>query len=325
MLVAASVFLWCASLLAEGTFSLAGQVRTGCGAPVPAGAMVRLETREGALVTEQPLNPDGRFEFERIPKINYRLIATAPGFVFTMKEIDVNLFVDQAFVDLILASPSATPGQRRQRPGVLIKTDNLAPKAARKDREKGAMALKEQQLGRAREHFESAVRVYPCYARAQADLASVLILLQDLPPAERALRKAIECDAAYLDAYFRLAQLLNNQKRFGESAALLKEPSSRAGSAWQLHYQMAVSHFGLGHYAEAEEEYRKVWSLNAQPPPEVHVELASVYLKEHAYEKAYTEMAAYLREATNSPSAPSIRKTMQQMESTDVVRHAPGF
>ncbi len=300
-------------------FSIEGRVRTEYGQNVPPGTTVRLEVADGTLVGQQPVGPGGRFEFDSLPKKNYTLIATAEGFQPAQREIDVRHLVTKLFVELILSTPTT----KRRHSALLLQTDSVAPKGARKEYKKGEQAFAAGDLPGAEVHFENAVVIYPCYARAQTDLASVESERHELPQAESALRKAIECDPAFLDAYFRLGILLNAERKFNESLEVLQDGLRRSPDTWQLRYELAVTLVGLAKYPEAEKEYLKTISLNPQSPPGLHAELANLYVKVGEYAKAYMEMEAYLRIVPDGPLASDVRETMQKMEGSGVLHTAP--
>lgn len=200
------------------------------------------------------------------------------------------------------------------------RSDSLAPKIAKREYEEGASDLAAKNLEGAKTHLENAVKEYPCYARAQTELAAVLEARHDGTGAEAALKKARECDPDYIDSYIVLGQLLNSQKRFADSQPVLQEGLRRAPSSWQFYYQLGVAHYALGQYSKAEAEYQKVIELNSSPPPEFRVKLADLYLKEKAYDKAYSQMDEYLKAEPNGSFAEKIKGIMRQMKSAGVLR-----
>ncbi len=299
--------------------SILGQVRADGGQVIPTGVTVRLETREGMPVGQQPVNSAGEFEFGDLRKISYRLTATAEGYQAAEKYIDLGYGADRVIVNLFLVPATKTKTITSEVQSV---TDLSAPPGARKEYEKGARALAEKDVPGAVSHFEKAVAEYPCYARAQTDLALALAGTQEWARAEAALKKAIECDASFLDAYAELGQILNAQKRFTESETFLEQGLRHSASAWQFYYQLGVADFGLAQYVKAERDFLKVQSLNPAPPPELHVKLADVYLKQGAYEKAYVAMQSYLRADPSGRFAAKVKGIMQQMETAGVARPA---
>jgi hypothetical protein len=63
-----------------------------------------------------------------------------------------------------------------------------------------------------------------------------------------------------------------------------------------------------------------VLALNPAPPAEIHTKLADLYMREDAYGQAYAEMQAYLRADPNGRLAPKVRRIMQEMEASGVLR-----
>jgi len=304
----------------QETVVLSGQVVTYTGQTIRSGVMITVETEYGERAAQTPANSEGRFEIPGLKKLRYRLIVTAEGFETWQQDIDLGRGVSQYTVRITLtplnkvkADPTATPAL----------TDDQAPKTARKEYEKGSRALAAHQLDEARQHLEKALSEFPCYARAQTDLAVVLTERRELPGAEAALRKAVQCDPGFPDAYTQLGQLLNAEKKFAESADLLQDGLRRSPDAWQFYYQLAMAHFGLKQYSQAEEEYLKVQSLNTHAPADLHVKLADVYLKENAYDKAYAQMQAYLQAEPEGRFALKIKAIMRQMESSGALRAPP--
>lgn len=301
------------------TVSLEGRIRVEGGQGTPSGVLVRLETSEGQLAAEQPATTSGEFEFSDLSKVTYVVTVTAPGFQTWQQTMDLGRGANKFIVNVML-----TPiGKARPSPADLpALTDAKASKKARKEYEKGAHALQARNLSGARTHFERAVAEYPCYARAQTDLALALSSQHELVPAEAALRKAIECDPGFLNAYAELGQLLNAEKKYNDSQTVLQEGLRRSPSSWQFYSELGAAIYGLGHYPEAEAEYLKAQSLSATPLPDVDVKLADVYLKEMNYAKAYAAMQAYLQIEPNGRFAAKIKNIMRQMESSGVLRPA---
>jgi tetratricopeptide (TPR) repeat protein len=282
--------------------------------------MITLETDSGERAAQTPANTEGRFELAGLKKLRYRLTVTAEGFETWQQDVDLGHGASQYTVRITLTPLNKVKETAAPAPAL---TDAQAPKTARKEYEKGSRALASSQLDEARTHLEKAVSEFPCYARAQTDLAVVLTERHELRGAEAALRKAFQCDPGFPDAYIQLGQLLNAEKKFAESADLLQDGVRRSPGAWQFYYQLAMAHYGLKEYSQAEEEYLKVQSINPSPPAELHVKLADVYLKENAYDKAYAQMQAYLQAEPEGRFASKIKAIMRQMESSGALGASP--
>lgn len=279
---------------------------------VPAGVKVRLETNEGMIGGEQPVNSSGYFEFLGLAKTYYRLTVAASGFQAYERDLDLRSVGDKLVVNVRL---SPAPTSKPMPPPVSSSfTDSNASKKARREYEMGERALHDGNLAAAEAHLERAVKEYPCYARAQSDLAVVLSETHEYVASEAALKKAMKCDPDYLDAYDELGQLYYNEKRYQDSEGILQEGLRRSPASWQFYYQLGANHYHLGQYGKAEQEYLRAESLSSSIPAEIHVKLADVYLKQSVYHKAYREMQAYLKAEPNGRYAARVHRLMRQME-----------
>jgi len=308
---------------AQGTLYSRGEVygtlRIDSAAKQVNSVTVTLETALGEVIDRRPVSNDGRFRFDGLQRGNYLLIATAEGCEPYRQTVDLTDPIARASVDITLkpASSSALPTAN-----LPSRTDAQAPTKARKEWQKGVRAAASQKLGEAQTHFEKAVAAYPCYAQAQTDLAVILMLGKQSAHAEAPLKKSFECDPDYVDAYLHLGRLLNGQQRFTESRRVLAEGVRRAPSSWFLYFQLGQADFGLKAYPNAEQEYRKAQSFGLAVPSVIPERLAAIYLNEGEYNKAYTEMQAYLAADPKGTYAASIRAVMQKLQSAGLV-HPP--
>jgi len=301
---------------------LNGQVRTDQGVAVRE-ATVRLETQEGELVEQKPVTTAGQFFFSNIPKALYVLTVTADGFETYRETLNMAEGADQYDVSITLVPANKLPRPQSELPAL---SDAQVPKDARRDYEKAEKAIASRKYGEARKQLQAAVAQYPCYARAQTKLGLVMSQQKDYKDAEAAFRKSISCDAGYVDAYLELGQLLNAEKRFGESEPVLEGGLRQSPASWQFYYEAGVAEYGLMHYDQAKQELEKAKSLTLQPSGDLDVKLADVYVKEHSFQKAYASMQDYLKVEPDGPLAPRIKTIMKQMESSGVLQaQAPGL
>jgi len=302
------------------TVVLAGQVRSSGGQAITSGVIVTLETVDHVPIATKHANADGQFEFESVPGNALLLQVSAEGFRTFQQRLDEVMFTQyRTFLNVTL-TPVGQSETEEAAPAVL--TDQKAPQKAREELVKGVQALLKEKYSDARTHFEKAIAVYPCYARAQTELAIVLIPSGDFTRAESALRKSIQCDSGYHQARLVLGQLLNMQKRFGESEKTLGEAIRLNPSSWELYYQLGVADFGLGEYAKAVKEFEEVLSFNPSPPSSYYARAADAYLAQKTYDKAYAMMQDYLRLDPQGHFAEKMRKTIQEMEAKGVLTKA---
>ena len=297
--------------------SLSGQVTTRSGVTIPFGVTVTLLANTGQLVASQPVDSAGHFEIDGLARLNYRMVVTAKGFRTAQMEADLRYSGGNVTINVQL-----TPETKEQpNKGAVTSVAELrVPESARKKYEKGSRAFQEHHYSVAQRYFEQATHDYPCYTRAQVDLATVLIIRKtESAEAETRLRKAIQCDAAFLDAYIELAQLLNAKGEFAQSVKILRQGMEHSPDSWQFHFQLGMANYGMKNYTEAEKELLEVSRLNKTPPSLLYVKLADVYFRESKYDDAYGEMEKYLRKEPEGPFAPRIHTIMKQMKAAGVL------
>ncbi|HZT68288.1 MAG TPA: tetratricopeptide repeat protein [Terriglobia bacterium] len=303
--------------LCQFSGSISGQVTTRDGRSIPIGVTVTVTTSEGQMVTTQPVDSAGHYELDNLRKLDYQLTFAAKG--YRTEERDANLrFSGNSLIINVQLTPE---GKTETDKGAVVSVAELkVPEQARKEYEKGNRAFKSHNYAKAQRYFEQATNDYPCYARAQTDLATLLIVeKKQAAEAETRLRKAIECDASFLDAYVVLAQLLNARAQYKKSVEVLQQGLAHSPDTWQFHYQMGLARYGMKDYTEAENEFRKVAKLNGNPPPVVYIKLADLYVLQSRFNEAYAEMEAYLQAAPNGNFAPRARAIMKQMKAAGVL------
>lgn len=295
-----------------------GYITSSQDAHAVSGATVRLETNEGDLVLVQTSSSSGRFDFSELRPIVYRLTISAEGYQPYQESLDLTRSAQKTVLTVVLS-----PAEKGAVAPPVSRTDAAAPKSARKEYQKGVGAIAQNKLDEAEAHFQKAVDDYPCYVRAQELLALAFIRRRSTTEAEAALRKAIQCDPDFVKAYLDLGELLNLEQRYRESGPVLQEGLRRLPGEWKFYYQLGIADGGLGQWAKAEQDFLKTLSLNPSPPADTHVKLADVYSKENAYDKAYAEMAEYLRLEPQGRFAPRIREVMRRMQETGAVHQPP--
>jgi tetratricopeptide (TPR) repeat protein len=297
---------------AKTTVILAGQVRNSNGRAIPTGVVVTLETVDHVPMATKHTDSDGQFQFDFVPGNAVLLRVSAEGFKTFEQRLDEVKFIQYRTVINVVLAPVGQTESQEAAPAVL--TDQKAPPKAHEELVRGVQALLKEKYSDARAHFEKATAIYPCYARAQTELGIVLIPSGQFTRAESSLRKSIQCDSGYHQARLVLGQLLNMQKRFGESEQTLSEAVRLDPSSWELYYQLGVADFGLGEYPKATEEFEKGLSFNSAPPSYYYARAADAYLAQKTYGKAYGMMQDYLRSDPHGQFAEKIRATIQKME-----------
>jgi Tfp pilus assembly protein PilF len=311
--------LFCAVLgfpsLAVGqSVTLRGQVRTRGGQVPSSEVTVRLESESGMPAGSRTTDSGGNFVFDGLTNAIYQLTITADGFQDYEQDVDLGPRGSIFEVNVFLTPVDKT--KRTAAPPAL--TDVSASKTARKEFQKGDRALREKRLAQARAHLERAVAEYPCYARAQADLAQVDMVQQRVVDAEAAFKKAIGCDGSFLNSFYELAQLYILEKKFNESETIVQQGLRLAPEGWLFYYQLGRAHYGMQKYKASVQDYLKAQSIHADVPTEFHAHLANAYIKTGDYSRALGEMETYLRLDPKGVYAESARNLSASMRADGV-------
>jgi tetratricopeptide (TPR) repeat protein len=296
-----------------------GRVQAVNGRAISTTVTLKLVTVAGEVVSETPATTDGQFEFSSLPHIAYVLMVSADGFESTQQSVDLSRSGGKITLNIFLQPAAKAPPPMIESETL---TDGQAPKTARKEFEKGEQALAKKDFNGARGHLAKAAKEFPCYARAQTELATILSAQGQNAEAETALKKAVECDPGYADPYLQLGMVYNSEKNFRASIAEFTEGIRHAPSAWQFYYQMGNAHYGLNQFQDAEHDLLKARSFAPPEQEDIQVKLADVYLKEGQFDKAYAEMQACVARNPQGRFAKKIKDIMHQMESSGAVHPA---
>ena len=293
---------------ADQSITLKGQILTKDGQVIPSGITVSLETDKGQLAGSRSADAFGGYVFDGLPVGSYHLTVTADKFQIYQQDVDLSFRQESYTLNIFL-----TPANKTEVKVAPALTDEAAPKTARKEYEKGEHALNEKKIPDARRHLERAVAEYPCYARAQVELAQVDLHDRKTDSAEARFKKAIQCDGTFLDSFSELAQLCIIEKKFVEGEGILNQGLRLSPQAWLFRYQMGQVHYGMQKYPEAVQDYLAAQSLHPEMPAKFHIKLATAYLRTNTYDKALAEFQTYLRLEPNGQYAPVARETSARM------------
>ena len=307
----AATALLAAPGLCQEERSIEGQIRVTTGGDLPSGIVVKLELAENVVAAQQLVGKTGKFEFRDLKEQHYQIVVTADGYQPASAQVDMAYYASR-FPTVYLTPLGA---KKTPPPPSENVTDLAAPKKARKEYEQGHDALQAKDLTSARKHFEAAISMDPCYARALTELGVVLTLQGDLPSAESSFQKSIHCDGEFLEAYLQMGILLDMEKKYSEGESTLRQALRVAPSDWQPYYRLGALQQHAGKYQEAVGEYLKAESLSGAVPVEVHLRLADAYLQQKEYDQAYTELQTYLKIAPDGPLAAQARSLLPQVDS----------
>jgi predicted Zn-dependent protease len=304
----------CSAQLDDRDHMIVGTVRDGTSHEPLAGVRIRLVVGEDKLAsTPTTSSPDGQFRIG-CRKGDFNLMAEKFGYVPGKLKVSVGP-EQETDVEMDLVRQPAE-GTAATGPAEAVSAHQLTvPSSARESFENGLtlMNSKKDYPG-ALAQFEYAVRVYPSYYEAYAEIGITNYYLGDVPAAEAALRKSIDLSSGkYSYAILDLAEVFNNTARFAEAEPVARQAIAVDDSSWRGYFELARAQFGLKRPADAEQSAAKARDLKPDYPL-VYLTLTNIHLALRNYASVLQDIDAYLKLVPDSPTSDQVRKTRQQVE-----------
>jgi carboxypeptidase family protein/tetratricopeptide repeat protein len=296
----------------RSVFTIQGFVRDQTNQQPMENIPVGLKQSTGTPVTTTYTRVNGEFEFGGLPSGDYAIEINVRDYE-PVREIVSISNTSQPIVSIFLSrtSKTATPVF-----GATISAHQLSvPHKARDEFEKGVtlVMLKSDYRGGIAA-FERAIKDFPTYYEAYAEEGNAYYLLNEMGPAEEALRKSIELSSGqYADALFTLAAVLTDAKRFPEAETLARQGIKEESSSWRGSFELARALNGLKKPEEAEKN--AIQSRDLMPDnPAVYLLLANIHIQRRDIHALQSDLEQYLRVAPNGPEADQARKTLERVQ-----------
>jgi Flp pilus assembly protein TadD len=162
--------------------------------------------------------------------------------------------------------------------------------------------------------FQLAIKDFPTYYEAYAEEGGAYYQLEDMGPAEEALRKSIDLSSGqYADASFTLASLLTDTKRYADAVTTARKGISVDASSWRGPFELARALTALKQTDEAEKSAQQSRDLMPDNPP-VYLLLANIHIQRHDYPALLRDLDDYLRLSPIGPEADQARKTREHVQ-----------
>jgi tetratricopeptide (TPR) repeat protein len=257
-------------------------------------------------------SPTGEFRFSGSPGGEYFIEAEGEGYEAARVRINVSLHGDEVMLRLRpLPHAKSDPALANT---VLVRNAAI-PEKAFDAFQKGVTLLTTQSDYRgAIAQFERAIKAFPGYYEAFAQMGVAYDKLGDAASAEQALRKSIEISSGkYAESLFLLAQILNDQKRFADAEKIARQGIATEVNSPKSHYELARALAGLKQDTEAEGSAVKARLLEPDNPP-VHLLLANIHRRLHNYAALLQDLDAYLALVPTGPASDQARTLREQVQ-----------
>jgi tetratricopeptide (TPR) repeat protein len=287
--------------------TLSGNVRSADDKPLKD---VRVELREansGVIVGSVYTNVSGNFEFPRVSKGLYEVVATA-GLEEARDRIEMNGLPGTVNMRLAVQT-QASDGRGHNSISV---AQYKIPGKAREELKKANKLVEQQKPEEAKKHLENALAIYPAYADAYTLRAILKIDAHDHDGAIADLEKAIEADSNYALAYIVMGAAKNMDSKFDDAIRTLQRAQTLAPTSWQACFEMAKALIGKAKYQDALVQLDRAQTLVQQDYPLIHLVKAHAMLALSNYSDAMSELQTYLAKEPSGPNSAQAQKMLDR-------------
>jgi tetratricopeptide (TPR) repeat protein len=203
------------------------------------------------------------------------------------------------------------------KPGVLNAEFVNVPPSARAFYDNAVEQAKKGNHPGAIEQLKLAIKEYPSFTLAFNELGVQYLNLNQLEKADEAFQSALKITP---DAF---AALINRgianflMKRYGEAVPILRKALAKDDQSAVGHYFLGQALANLGLFDDAEKELLASVKLGKEQMKEAHRMLAIIYASRGAKKQAADELEAYLKLAPDAPDAEKLRDKIRQLRESN--------
>lgn len=246
--------------------------------------------------------------FDQVPLADYEVEVSAAGYETTTK--DLNVMTAQAYELLVRLKRDDAGAVTNPIPGQL-----LAPKA-RKEVQKGLVALNSGNLNDAQKHFEAAFRLAPANADLDYLLGFLFMQKKDAESAQTYLTKAISIDPHHVRALTAIGQLRMQQKDYPGATAALEQVATLDPGAWTGHWLLAEAYLRTENFDKAEQQADLAIQKGKNAAVRAEVVKGEALASLGKRDDAIQAFEAFVRGAPKDPMADSVREMIAQLKET---------
>ena len=296
----------------RSVFSIGGNVRDDVNHRALENILVTLKLLTGPTANTVYTHSNGDFQFDGLSSGDYVLEIAAKDFD-TYRETITLSDGSRLGMSIFLAhtGKAAVPTAE-----LSISAHQLSvPHKAHDEFEKGmSLIYTKADYRGAISQFQLAIRDFPTYYEAYAEIGGAYYQLQDIEHAEEALRKSVELSSGqYADASFTLAAILTDTKRFEEAESSARRGISIDSTSWRGPFELARALTGQKKTDEAEKNAQQARDLMPDNPP-VYLLLANIHIQRKDYAALIRDLDDYLRLSPGGPEADQARKTRERAQ-----------
>jgi TolA-binding protein len=265
----------------ERTFSVSGTILDDSNNRPIDNARVGISGFAGGTIVESFVNMSGSFNFSGLQRGNYYVIASHPDYEEGREQVQVAGAPVMGIT--IFLRPRARAGAPPPVVEPLDVNQELIPKPARKEFEKGVEEYNRNNLTEAMAHFRKATELYPNYVSALHAQGIVHMRQSEYVEAQQRFEKAVELNANVAAPRIFLGALYNAAHRFADAESQLVRATQLNSKSGLAFFELSRAYWGLQNLDKTEEAVTRAHELSPKIP-QVHLVRANVMLARGNYE-----------------------------------------
>ena len=274
---------------------------------------VRVDLRQitGATSASAFTNSNGEFSFAEVRAGTYLLVIDAIDY----EPVSQQIIVDGTVMGLEVALHPNHGPKAMSKSATVSARELSIPEKAHEAMQKALVLLYQKSDYRGSlVQFQHAIKAYPDYYEAYAQMGVAYVNLNDPANAEQALRKSIEVSQErYVDAYCMLANLLSSNKQFTDAESAARKATDLDANSWQAYFELAHALYEMQEYSEAEKSAAAASELKPDNVA-LHLLLADIHGRLGNLPATLNDLNAYLKLAPTGPDADRARTVRDQIQ-----------
>jgi tetratricopeptide (TPR) repeat protein len=295
----------------NSNFSIAGNVRDDTDEQTMENVRVDLKLATGIPINTTFTRGNGEFEFGTLGNGEYVIEVDLKDYEPFRQSVTISNG-SQRGVSVFLTRPRSS---RQSNPRNSVSAHELSvPGKAHGEYEKGLQLLYSKlDYQGAIGQFQRAIKFFPTFYEAYAQMGNAYVELKELAPAEEAMRKSVELSSGqYSDAIFMLAGLLNDTSRWADAEEMARQGSDVDAGSWRGPFELARALGGLNKLEDAEKNAAHAHELKPDNPS-VYLLQANIHIQRHDYSSLQGDLEGFVKLVPNGPEAEQARKTLDEL------------
>ena len=198
-------------------------------------------------------------------------------------------------VDMVLV-PAKPLGGQPASPSTGVVFFQEIPKEAQKEYNRAEKFLKGNKSDEAIVALKHAIELYPDYYQARETLGSEYVKASLLKEAHEVLTRALEINPNGSKAHYAIGVLYYKTGKYPEATGSFRRALELDPGSQNAQIYLGLSLMREGQSSEAEDLLEKAYQQGARKVPELHLGLASIYMKDNRYRDAITAFERLLSE-----------------------------